>query len=91
MTRFTLTQVKDETYKVKDAWWTVYLVDPLAGRLVVWTANRTALTPNQLTAGAGVFGLLSALAFLAPVFTAGSGWPWLLAGALLFHLSFVLD
>lgn len=91
MTRFTLTQVQDETYKAKDAWWTVYLVDPLAGRLVVWTANRTAITPNQLTAGAGVFGLLSALAFLVPVFTVGSGWPWLLVGALLFHLSFVLD
>lgn len=91
MTRFTLTQVKDETYKAKDAWWTVYLVDPLAGRLVVWTANRTGITPNQLTAGAGVLGLLSALAFLVPAFTAGSGWPWLLVGALLFHLSFVLD
>ena len=91
MTRFTLAQVKAETYKAKDAWWTVYLTDPLAGRLVVWTANRTSITPNQLTAGAGVLGLLSALAFLVPAFTPGTGWPWLVAGALLFHLSFVLD
>ncbi|MBE2999996.1 CDP-alcohol phosphatidyltransferase family protein [Nocardiopsis sp. HNM0947] len=91
MTRFTLAQVKAETYKAKDAWWTVYLTDPLAGPLVVWTANRTSITPNQLTAGAGVLGLLSALSFLVPAFTPGTGWPWLLAGALLFHLSFVLD
>ncbi|WP_159943141.1 MULTISPECIES: CDP-alcohol phosphatidyltransferase family protein [unclassified Nocardiopsis] len=91
MSRFTFAQVKEETYKAKDAWWTVFLVDPLAGRLVVWTANRTSVTPNQLTLGAGVLGLLSALCFAAPAVVSGQGWPWLLAGALLFHLSFVLD
>lgn len=91
MSRFTLAQVKEETYKAKDAWWTVFLVDPLAGRLVVWTANRTNITPNQLTLGAGVLGLLSALCFLAPVWAGDTGWAWLVAGALLFHLSFVLD
>ncbi|PDP84825.1 CDP-alcohol phosphatidyltransferase [Glycomyces fuscus] len=94
MSRFTFAQVKEETYKAKDAWWTVFLVDPLAGRLVVWTANRTGLTPNQLTLGAGVLGLLSMLCFAAPVLVPGgaeSNWAWLLAGGLLFHLSFVLD
>ncbi|MFE9245620.1 CDP-alcohol phosphatidyltransferase family protein [Nocardiopsis sp. NPDC006938] len=91
MSRFTLAQVKEETYKAKDAWWTVFLVDPLAGRMVVWTANRTNITPNQLTLGAGVLGLLSAICFAAPVWAADLGWAWLLAGALLFHLSFVLD
>ncbi len=91
MSRFTLAQVKEETYKAKDAWWTVFLVDPLAGRLVVWTANRTGITPNQLTLGAGVLGLLSALCFIAPVWAGDLGWAWLVAGALLFHLSFVLD
>lgn len=94
MPRFTFAQVKEETYKAKDAWWTVFLVDPLAGRLVVWTANRTNITPNQLTLGAGVFGLLSMLCFVAPVLVPGGGgwnWAWLLAGGLLFHLSFVLD
>ncbi|NKY98469.1 CDP-alcohol phosphatidyltransferase family protein [Nocardiopsis alborubida] len=94
MPRFTFAQVKEETYKAKDAWWTVFLVDPLAGRLVVWTANRTNVTPNQLTLGAGVFGLLSMLCFVAPVLVPGAegaGWAWLLAGGLLFHLSFVLD
>src|SRR5699024_4329961 len=90
MSRFTLAQVKEETYKAKDAWWTVFLVDPLAGRLVVWTANRTDITPNQLTLGAGVLGLLSAVCFAVPPFVE-AGWAWLLLGALLFHLSFVLD
>lgn len=49
MPEFSLTDVQERTYKPKDAWWTVYLVDPLASRLVTVTANRTSLTPNQLT------------------------------------------
>ncbi|CAL9433829.1 hypothetical protein SUDANB121_02122 [Nocardiopsis dassonvillei] len=91
MPRFTFAQVKEETYKAKDAWWTVFLVDPLAGRLVVWTANRTDITPNQLTLGAGILGLLSAVSFVMPATGVGADWAWLVAGALLFHLSFVLD
>ncbi|WP_017558398.1 CDP-alcohol phosphatidyltransferase family protein [Nocardiopsis baichengensis] len=85
MTTFTLADVRERTYKSRDAWWTVFLVDPLASRLVVWTANRTNITPNQITFGAGVLGLGSAVAF------ALGTWPWLVLGAVLFHLSFVLD
>ncbi|MFC4562135.1 CDP-alcohol phosphatidyltransferase family protein [Nocardiopsis mangrovi] len=85
MTSFTLADVRERTYKSRDAWWTVFLVDPLAARLVVWTANRTEITPNQITFGAGVLGLGSAVCF------ALGDWYWLVAGALLFHLSFVLD
>ncbi|GAB3479200.1 CDP-alcohol phosphatidyltransferase family protein [Nocardiopsis coralliicola] len=85
MTTFTLAEVRERTYKSRDAWWTVFLTDPLAARLVVWTANRTSITPNQITFGAGVLGLGSAVAF------ALGTWPWLVAGAVLFHLSFVLD
>ncbi|MEY9215404.1 CDP-alcohol phosphatidyltransferase family protein [Thermobifida halotolerans] len=85
MTSFTLADVQERTYKKRDAWWTVFLVDPLAGRLVVWTANHTSITPNQLTLGAGLLGLASAACF------AMAEWQWLVAGALLFHLSFVLD
>ncbi|WP_067963977.1 CDP-alcohol phosphatidyltransferase family protein [Nocardiopsis trehalosi] len=85
MTSFTLADVRERTYKSRDAWWTVFLVDPLAARLVVWTANRTNITPNQITFGAGVLGLGSVVCF------ALGSWPWLVAGALLFHLSFVLD
>ncbi|WP_017625074.1 CDP-alcohol phosphatidyltransferase family protein [Nocardiopsis chromatogenes] len=85
MTTFTLADVRERTYKSRDAWWTVFLVDPLASRLVVWTANRTDITPNQITFGAGVLGVGSAAAF------AMGSWPWLVLGAVLFHLSFVLD
>lgn len=82
---FTLEDVRTRTYKARDAWWTVLLVDPLASRLVLFTANRTRVTPNQLTTGALVLGLGAAgcFALADPV--------WLLAGAVLYHLSFVLD
>ncbi|MBX6385986.1 MAG: CDP-alcohol phosphatidyltransferase family protein [Microbispora sp.] len=82
---FTLHDVRSRTYKARDAWWTVFLVDPLAGRLVVATANRTSITPNQITWGAFVLGLGSAWCFLR------ADWPWLCAGAALYHVSFVLD
>jgi phosphatidylglycerophosphate synthase len=85
MPAFTLDQVRERTYKPRDAWWTVFLVDPLAGRLVLLLANRTAVTPNQVTWGAFVLGLGSAACFLM------AGWEWLVAGAVLYHLSFVLD
>lgn len=85
MTSFTLADVRERTYKSRDAWWTVFLVDPLAAPLVVWTANRTSITPNQITFGAGVLGAGSVVCF------ALGEWPWLVAGALLFHLSFVFD
>ncbi|WP_433172170.1 CDP-alcohol phosphatidyltransferase family protein [Actinoallomurus sp. CA-150999] len=83
--KFTLEEVKSRTFKARDAWWTVFLVDPLAGRLVVGTANRTSITPNQITWGALFLGLGSAGCFLM------ADWKWLVVGALLYHLSFVLD
>lgn len=82
---FTLDDVRTQTYKPRDAWWTVFLVDPLAGRLVVFVANHTRMTPNQLTWGAFILGLGSAGCFLM------ADWTWLVAGAVLYHLSFVLD
>lgn len=85
MANFTLDDVRQRTYKARDAWWTVLLVDPLASRLVKFTANRTRITPNQLTVGALILGLGAAACF------AVASWPWLLAGALLYHLSFTLD
>ncbi|HEY0543268.1 MAG TPA: CDP-alcohol phosphatidyltransferase family protein [Actinoallomurus sp.] len=83
--RYTLEDVRSRTYKARDAWWTVFLVDPLAGRLVRFTANRTALTPNALSAGALVLGLAAAGCFWE------ADWKWLVIGAVLYHLSFVLD
>lgn len=85
MANFTLDDVRQRTYKARDAWWTVLLVDPLASRLVKFTANRTRVTPNQLTVGALILGLAAGACF------AVASWPWLLAGALLYHLSFTLD
>ncbi|MBE1533785.1 CDP-alcohol phosphatidyltransferase family protein [Actinomadura algeriensis] len=85
MANFTLDDVRQRTYKARDAWWTVLLVDPLAARLVKFTANRTRITPNQLTVAALVLGLAAAACF------AMADWQWLLAGALLYHLSFTLD
>ncbi|MBO2456826.1 CDP-alcohol phosphatidyltransferase family protein [Actinomadura violacea] len=85
MANFTLDDVRQRTYKARDAWWTVVLVDPLASHLVKFTANRTRITPNQLTVGALVLGLGAGACFAA------ASWPWLLVGALLYHLSFTLD
>ncbi|RSN68826.1 MULTISPECIES: CDP-alcohol phosphatidyltransferase family protein [Actinomadura] len=85
MANFTLDDVRQRTYKARDAWWTVLLVDPLAARLVKVTANRTRITPNQLTVAALVLGLAAGACF------AMADWQWLLAGALLYHLSFTLD
>ncbi|GAA1911557.1 hypothetical protein GCM10009716_21920 [Streptomyces sodiiphilus] len=80
-----LAEVRESTQKKRDAWWTVLLVDPVAVPLVRWTAMWTRITPNQLTWFALFLGLGA-----AGCFAAGS-WGWLLVGALLYHLSFVLD
>jgi phosphatidylglycerophosphate synthase len=74
-----------QTYKRKDSWWTVLLVDPLAGRLVQVAVGRTWLTPTRLTVAAFVVGLAAAAAFRHP--TPG----WLVAGALLYYVSFAID
>jgi phosphatidylglycerophosphate synthase len=80
--RFTLEEVRARTYKDRDAWWTVWLVDPVAARLVRLVAPYRWITPNRLTMAAFVVGLAAAGCF---------GQRWLVAGALLFHLSFVID
>jgi phosphatidylglycerophosphate synthase len=80
-----LAEVRRTTQKKRDAWWTVLLVDPLATRLVRLAAVYTRVTPNQLTWGAFVLGLGSAACF------ALGDWRWLIIGALLYHLSFILD
>ncbi|WP_245240476.1 CDP-alcohol phosphatidyltransferase family protein [Streptomyces spiramenti] len=80
-----MTSVRQITQKKRDAWWTVLLVDPVATPLVRWTAVWTRLTPNQITWMALFLGLGAAACF------AMGSWTWLLVGALLYHLSFVLD
>ena len=81
----TLQEIRERTYKPRDAWWTVLLVDPLASRLVRIVAPHRRITPNILTMIATVLGLGAAACFAQQ-----TRW-WLVAGALLFHASFVVD
>ncbi|MBO1335490.1 CDP-alcohol phosphatidyltransferase family protein [Streptomyces sp. VRA16 Mangrove soil] len=80
-----LSDVRRITQKKRDAWWTVLLVDPVATPLVRLTARWTRITPNQITWGALVLGLGAAGCF------AMGDWRWLIAGAVVYHLSFILD
>ncbi|MFI6506666.1 CDP-alcohol phosphatidyltransferase family protein [Streptosporangium sp. NPDC050855] len=70
------------TRKRKDSWWTVFLVDPVACRLTLLVANHTSVTPNGLTRLSLILGMCSAICF------AGGR---LVAGALLFYVSFAVD
>jgi hypothetical protein len=83
--RLNLQEIRERTYKDRDAWWTVLLVDPFAARLVRLVAPYRWITPNLLSFVAFLFGIGSAACFLA-----AERW-WLVAGAVLFHLSFVVD
>jgi phosphatidylglycerophosphate synthase len=77
--------VRAVAYKPRDSWWTVFLVDPYASRLVRWVAGHRWVTPNRLTLLGTALGVGSAACFAL-----ADRW-WLLAGAALFHLSFVVD
>jgi phosphatidylglycerophosphate synthase len=73
------------TYKRRDAWWTVLLVDPLASRVVRVVAGKAWVTPGRLTATAFVLGLAAAAAFLRATPAA------LALGAALYYASFFVD
>ncbi|GII53123.1 hypothetical protein Pth03_15120 [Planotetraspora thailandica] len=81
MGRYTLDDIL-ATRKSRDAWWTVFMVDPIACRLALVIANHTSITPNGLTAISMLLGFGSVAAF-------GTG--ELVLGALLFYLSFLVD
>lgn len=83
MSTFSLNDVR-AVAKERDAWWTVLLVDPVAIRLTRLLA-RTPVTPDQITMVAFGLGIGAAACFAQ----ADAG--WLIAGALLYHLGFVLD
>jgi phosphatidylglycerophosphate synthase len=83
--RIELREIRERTYKSRDAWWTVLLVDPLAARLVRLVAPYRWITPNMLSSVAFVLGMGAAACFAMQ-----DRW-WLVAGALLFHLSFIVD
>lgn len=84
MERVTREQVLS-TYKERDAWWTVFLVDPLAGRLLWLVSAWSWVTPNMLTIIAFGLGLAAAACFFQ------AAWLWMAIGAVLFHFSFTLD
>jgi phosphatidylglycerophosphate synthase len=83
--RTDLREIRERTYKSRDAWWTVLLVDPVAVRLVRFVAPYRWITPNLLSGLAAVLGLGAAACFALQ-----DRW-WLTAGAVLYHLSFVAD
>ena|SRR5690625_1585936 len=85
MTGFTLDEVKERTLLSRDSWVTVWLFDPVAVRAVRTIANRTSVTPNQLTVTALFLGLGAAAAFSV------GQWQFLLLGAVLYYLCFLVD
>ena len=85
MARLSLRAVQKLTCKKRDAWWTVFLVDPVATRMLLVFARFRFITPNRVTWAALFIGLASAGFFLEGDRRS------LLIGALLYHLSFILD
>jgi hypothetical protein len=83
--RTPLAEVRELTYKKRDSWWTVLLVDPVAVHVVRWVQPYRWITPNLVSAFAFVLGLGAAACF------ATADRPWLIVGAVLFHLAFVAD
>jgi phosphatidylglycerophosphate synthase len=68
--------------KGRDCWWTVLVIDPIAGPLVRLLTGVPWVTPNLLTAAAVVVAFGAATAYAVGA---------LIAGALLFQASFLLD
>ncbi|UFQ18738.1 MULTISPECIES: CDP-alcohol phosphatidyltransferase family protein [Streptomyces] len=85
MGRLSLKAVQRQTCKKRDAWWTVLLVDPVATRLLCVLARFKRVTPNGVTWSALLLGLAA-----AGFFVRGDRTP-LAIGALLYHVSFILD
>jgi phosphatidylglycerophosphate synthase len=85
MARLSLRAVQKLTCKKRDAWWTVFLVDPVATRLLLVMARFRFITPNRVTWAALFIGLAAGGFFLEGDRRS------LIIGALLYHLSFILD
>ena len=70
------------TVKRKDAWWTVFVIDPLAAPLTFALRTARWATPNRISAASALLAAGSGACFAAGL---------LVAGALLFQASFLLD
>ena len=88
------TQKRVSRFRMEDAeraltlpkvWWAYATTLPAAKRLSVWIANRTRLTPNQVTLISFGFVMVSALFFYQ------GGRAALIAGALFYQFNYLLD
>ena len=71
--------------KKRDYWWTVLAVDPVAVPVTRLLAKRRWMTPDEVTIVSLVLGLFTGL-----FFAVGDRWA-LVAGAVVYYVSFVLD
>ncbi|SDE66960.1 CDP-alcohol phosphatidyltransferase family protein [Desulfuromonas thiophila] len=69
----------------RKSWWAVFFILPFVRRLALYLANRTQITPNQITVAA--FALVPPVAVL---FAQGTYWTTILA-VVLFELNYLLD
>ena len=79
--RYTMADVRARALKQRDSWWTVLLVDPVASRLTL-VAAALRLSPNLITTLSLGVGIVAAWRFWDGA---------LVAGAILFHVSFTID
>ena len=82
--KYSISDIKKHL-KPEDAWWTVFIIDPLAIRFTWLVANFTKLKPNHITISSFLLGLISAVCFMQ------GSYFYLILGALIFQLSFILD
>ena len=71
--------------KKRDYWWTVLIVDPVAQPVTRLLAKRRWMTPDEITLVSLVLGLMTGL-----FFAVGDTWA-LIAGGIVYYVSFVLD
>lgn len=71
--------------KKRDYWWTVLIVDPVAQPVTRLLAKRRWMTPDEITLVSLVLGLMTGL-----FFAIGDTWA-LIAGGIVYYVSFVLD
>jgi phosphatidylglycerophosphate synthase len=80
---FTLRDVT--SHLVLKSWWASVAILPFANRSVVFVANRTELTPNQITGISALFRLFAVFLFLS-----GERWS-LVLGGFCFQLAYMID
>jgi phosphatidylglycerophosphate synthase len=81
--KFSIEQV--ETILPLKTWWASLLVLPLSRRLILFLANRTEVTPNQVT------WMALFLRFIVAGYFAWGGGSGLLLGAIIYYFVYTLD